>query len=118
MQQGTDFRAELTLSNNGAMGEIKNIAITQLVPSGWEIVNTRVGDIVQTGNYSTPDYMDIRDDRVMLYTGLKADESKIFNILLNASYAGTYYLPSVTAEAMYDNRALARKKGTWVKVVK
>jgi len=38
--------------------------------------------------------------------------------LLNAAYAGEYYLPTVSCEAMYDNSISARKPGKWVKVVK
>ena len=36
-----------------------------------------------------------------------------FNVMLNASYLGTYYLPGVQAEAMYDNEFLVRTKGKW-----
>jgi len=38
-------------------------------------------------------------------------------ILLNASYVGRFYLPSVYCEAMYDNEINARKGGKWVEVV-
>jgi uncharacterized protein YfaS (alpha-2-macroglobulin family) len=39
-------------------------------------------------------------------------------VLLNAAYLGTYYLPGIQAEAMYDNDYLVRTKGSWVQVVK
>jgi hypothetical protein len=38
--------------------------------------------------------------------------------LLTASYAGSYYLPSVSCEAMYDHSIYARQKGQVVEVVK
>ncbi len=41
-----------------------------------------------------------------------------FNVMLNASYLGKYYLPGIQAEAMYDNEYLVRGKGKWIKVVK
>jgi uncharacterized protein YfaS (alpha-2-macroglobulin family) len=63
-------------------------------------------------------YQDIRDDRVFTYFDLNANESKKFTLLLNASYAGKYYLPGANIEAMYDNSVYARKKGQWIKVVK
>jgi uncharacterized protein YfaS (alpha-2-macroglobulin family) len=44
--------------------------------------------------------------------------TKTFNVMLNASYLGTYYLPGVQAEAMYDNEFLVRTKGEWVVVEK
>jgi len=37
--------------------------------------------------------------------------------LLNATYLGEYYLPTISCEAMYDNGISARKAGRWVKVV-
>ena len=44
--------------------------------------------------------------------------TKTFNVMLNASYLGTYYLPGIQAEAMYDNEYLVRTKGKWVVVEK
>lgn len=112
--QGTEFVAEVTISNT--KGErVENVALTQIIPSGWEIVNTRFTDF---GNFAENqvDYTDIRDDRTNFYFPLKAHETKTFRILLNASYPGSYYLPGVQCEAMYDNSFLARTKGQWVKV--
>jgi hypothetical protein len=44
--------------------------------------------------------------------------TKTFNVMLNASYLGIYYLPGIQAEAMYDNEYLVRTKGQWVTVEK
>jgi uncharacterized protein YfaS (alpha-2-macroglobulin family) len=63
-------------------------------------------------------YQDIRDDRVNTYFDLYTNETKTFNLLLNASYAGKYYLPAINVEAMYDKSVFARTKGQWIKVVK
>jgi len=38
--------------------------------------------------------------------------------MLNASYLGTYYLPGIQVEAMYDNDYLVRTKGKWITVDK
>ena len=116
LKQGTEFVAEVYISNLKGEG-VDNIALTQIIPSGWEIVNTRFTDF---GSFAEnqADYIDIRDDRTNFYFPLKANETKSFRILLNASYPGSYYLPGVQCEAMYDNSYLARTKGQWVKVVK
>lgn len=37
---------------------------------------------------------------------------------LKASYSGSYYLPALSCEAMYDRGIYARKKGKVVEVVK
>jgi uncharacterized protein YfaS (alpha-2-macroglobulin family) len=63
-------------------------------------------------------YQDIKDDKVLTYFDLNTNESKTFNIMLNASYEGRYYLPAINVEAMYDNSIYARTKGQWIKVVK
>jgi uncharacterized protein YfaS (alpha-2-macroglobulin family) len=116
LTQGTEFVAEVTVSN--MKGEqVENIALTQIIPSGWEIVNTRFTDFGEFADNKV-DYTDIRDDRTNFYFGLRSNETKTFRILLNASYPGSYYLPGVQAEAMYDNSFLARTKGRWIKVVK
>lgn len=114
--QGTEFIAEVTVRNL-RNERIENVALTQILPSGFEIVNTRFTDFGDATN-NIADYIDIRDDRTNFYFGLKAGETKVFKILLNASYLGNYYLPGLQCEAMYDNTFLARTKGFWVEVVK
>jgi len=117
LAQGTDFRAEVTIKNPGQMGHYKEMALTQIFPSGWEIHNTRLFEsgVGTIGDVAT--YMDIRDDRVYTYFDVLSGKSKKFVILLNAAYLGKYYLPTVDCEAMYDNRINARKPGKWVEVV-
>lgn len=115
LSQGSNFVAEITVTNK--KGDwVKNIALTEILPSGWEIINTRFTDF---GSFepNKANYTDIRDDRANFYFDLKKYESKTFRILLNASYLGTYYLPGIQCEAMYDNDYLFRSSGRWVEVV-
>lgn len=119
LKQGQDFVATVKVSNL-KNNNVNDVALTQVFPSGWEIVNTRFTDF---GNATTSQarYTDIRDDRVNFYFDLNKkgkNSTKTFNVLLNASYLGTYYLPGVQAEAMYDNDYFVRGKGEWIKVVK
>ena len=113
--QGTDFVAEVTLTNTTAKA-IKNVALTEIFPSGWEIVNTRFTDFGEFADNQVT-YTDIRDDRSNFYFNMDKNETKTFRVLLNASYLGRYYLPGVQAEAMYDNEYMVRTKGHWVEVV-
>ncbi|PIF00690.1 MAG: hypothetical protein CR994_04850 [Maribacter sp.] len=115
VMQGTDFVAEVTLTNTTG-NKIGNVALAQIFPSGWEIVNTRFTDFGEF-EQNQVDYTDIRDDRANFYFSLDRNETKTFRVLLNASYLGTYYLPGVQAEAMYDNDYAVRTKGRWVEVV-
>jgi uncharacterized protein YfaS (alpha-2-macroglobulin family) len=114
--QGTEFYAEVTLTNQ-KNERVENIALSQILPSGFEIVNTRYTDFGDATS-NVADYIDIRDDRANYYFGLKAGETRKFKMLFNASYLGKYYLPGLQCEAMYDHDFLARTKGQWVEVVK
>lgn len=116
--QGTDFVSQVTLYNPGIKGEQKQLALTQIFPSGWEIHNTRLDDSESPAKTALPTYQDIRDDRVYTYFDLKAGERKTFKIVLNSSYIGRFYLPTVYCEAMYDNTINARKPGQWIEIVK
>jgi uncharacterized protein YfaS (alpha-2-macroglobulin family) len=117
IEQGTDFIAKVRISNPGLRGDYEDIALTQIFPSGWEIINTRLDDTDQFVKEDEAEYRDIRDDRVMTYFDLRASKSKTFVVRLNASYQGKYYLPAVQVEAMYDNAIAANSAGQWVEVV-
>lgn len=116
LSQGTDFSAKITIANL-KHEDVKNIALTQIFPSGWEIVNTRFTAFDQNNNNSV-DYTDIRDDRILYYFDLDKQQTKTFTVQLNASYLGKYYLPGLQAEAMYDNDYFVRNKGRWIEVVR
>ena len=118
LTQGTDFAAEVTITNPGLRGDYEELAITQIFPSGWEILNNRLDDTDQYFNGPKPEYVDIRDDRVLTYFDLKRNERVTFKIFLNASYRGEFYMPAVSVEAMYDNSIASNTKGKWVKVIK
>ncbi|MGO1730077.1 MAG: hypothetical protein ACTHY4_10760, partial [Flavobacteriaceae bacterium] len=115
LKQGTQIIAQVAVTNT-SMAAVSNVALSQIFPSGWEVVNTSFTDLGEGVN-SEADYQDIRDDRVKYYFSVDANKTKVFNIKLNASYLGTYYLPGAQVEAMYDATYFARTRGNWVKVV-
>ena len=117
MEQGTDFIAEVSVRNTSNMGYLKNIALTQIFPSGWEIHNKRLGESEETvAKADVANYTDIRDDRQYSYFDLGAGRIKTFRVILNASYTGKFYLPGIKAEAMYDSGITSTRKGRWVTV--
>ncbi|MBI3518239.1 MAG: hypothetical protein HY062_02630 [Bacteroidetes bacterium] len=117
LEQGTDFMAEVTIKNPGVRGMYRNLALSQIFASGWEIRNQRLDNITYSKG-DTPTYQDIRDDRVYSYFDLGVGSVKTFKVLLNASYTGLYYLPGVSCDAMYDNSISAHVAGKWVSVKK
>jgi uncharacterized protein YfaS (alpha-2-macroglobulin family) len=116
MDQGTDFKAVVKVTNSGVRGDYRGVALSQVVASGWEIRNDRL-DPSRRRASSAFDYQDVRDDRVYTYFDLKAGETKTVEVAMNASYLGRFYLPMVTVEAMYDATLNARARGQWVEVV-
>ncbi|NJM94101.1 MAG: hypothetical protein HC842_05005, partial [Cytophagales bacterium] len=114
--QGTDLMTEVSLRNTGLQGDYRDLALSQVFPSGWEILNTRLDETQQYYKNDPMDYQDIRDDRVYTYFGLKAGEKKTFTLLLNAAYQGKFYQPAVSVQAMYDNSIRANNQGGWVEV--
>jgi len=116
LKQGFDFIAVVTVMNKTGLG-VKNIALSQLFPAGWEIINSRLFENTQSGQ-NTFDYQDIRDDRVYTYFSLDAYKSKTFTVHLNSTYTGEYILSPVTCEAMYDHSYFAKIPGMMVKVIR
>ena len=116
VNQGTEIVCQVSIRNSSPES-VSNIALSQIIPSGFEIMNTRYTDF---GSFAEnkADYIDIRDDRTQFYFGLGAGESRTFTILLNATYLGYYYMPGIQCEAMYDNNYLVRTKGQWITIVK
>jgi len=116
IRQSTNFIAHVTVRNHSNF-KIDNLALSHIVPSGWQIHNPRMA---QGDDDVLPavDFQDIRDDRIYTYFNLKRGEKKQFKVQLNASFLGHYYLPGVHVEAMYDATTNARSKGKWVDIVK
>ncbi len=115
LPQGKDFYAKVEVQNPGLMN-YKNLALSFVVPSGWEILNTRLLDVGNNLNASAYDYLDIRDDRVNIFFKLDYKQRKRFYILLNASYPGRYFMNPVSCRAMYDNTVQAVTGGGMVEV--
>ncbi|MFO7869111.1 MAG: alpha-2-macroglobulin family protein [Bacteroidales bacterium] len=118
MKQGTDFYAEVTVRHPGMKNDYTDIALEQLFPSGWEIMNTRMDLVQTTVQADSPEYQDIRDDRVYSYFDLRRGQKKTFRILLHAAYTGKFYMPNLYCQPMYDNTVYAKIPGYWVEVTK
>jgi uncharacterized protein YfaS (alpha-2-macroglobulin family) len=117
LPQGVNFIAEVTITNPGLRGAYHQMALTQIFPSGWEIINSRMSEVAQSGTQASPfTYQDVRDDRVNTYFDLDPNRSKTFRIMLNSTYLGRFYLPAVYCSAMYDNTINARIPGKWVEI--
>ena len=117
LTQGTDFIARVTILNKGKRGAYTQMALSQIFPSGWEILNPRMNDAEGEYKSSYATYQDIRDDRVYTYFDIAENQTHTYYIQLNATYPGRYYLAPVNCQAMYDNSISAYSGGRWIEVV-
>jgi alpha-2-macroglobulin len=117
LTQGTDFIAKVTIKNPCKRGDYTQMALSQIFPSGWEILNTRMMDGEGSFESSPSTYQDIRDDRIYTYFDIDGGKTLTYYVQLNASYLGKYFLPGTFCEAMYDNSITAGVNGKWIEVI-
>ena len=111
--QGQEFKAIVRVKNTSLNGRLKDMAMSFMVPVGWEIENTRMMNS-GGGDYA---YRDFRDDRVYTYFDMRANELKTFEFKLTASYSGEFFQPTLSTTNMYNNDIQATVPGGWVKIV-
>jgi alpha-2-macroglobulin len=83
---------------------VENVAITDLLPACLEIENSRLvaeREMDFMKNRSTPEYTDIRDDRISFFTTLNGN-AKTFYYTVRAVSKGTFIIGAVSADAMYN----------------
>jgi hypothetical protein len=118
LEQGTDFKVRVKVTNTGVRGDYQQLALSHVVASGFEIRNDRLDPSrARAASTFAFAYQDVRDDRVYTYFDLKPGETKTVELAANAAYLGRFYQPMVTVEAMYDATISARVKGQWVEIV-
>jgi uncharacterized protein YfaS (alpha-2-macroglobulin family) len=86
--------------------ELDNVAIEDLLPGGFEIVEESVhsGACTDWGEIS---YADVREDRLLAFGSVGGDDTLI-RYRIKATNCGTYAVPPVQAEAMYHQKIRAR----------
>ncbi|PVY38851.1 alpha-2-macroglobulin family protein [Pontibacter virosus] len=97
-----------------------NIAITDMLPAGFEIENPRLMTAREFGwieaqKPATPDHIDIRDDRINLYATAKP-QPQYFFYQVRAVSKGTFQLGPIGADAMYNAEYNSYSGGGVVKV--
>ncbi|NJK87473.1 MAG: hypothetical protein HC906_17315 [Bacteroidales bacterium] len=109
------------MKNVSSVPKIDEIALVQLIPSGWEIENTRLNNEsmptwMEGWMLNNEEYLDIRDDRIMWFFDLPNSNEYDFVVKLNTVTTGTFYLPSTLVEAMYNNDYKATIAGKNIQV--
>jgi uncharacterized protein YfaS (alpha-2-macroglobulin family) len=101
---GDQLIAKITATSTDK--NLENVVINDLLPACFEIENPRLatsGKIAWLQNKNMPiDYLDIRDDRLLLFNGLRQGNQFEYYYSLRAIAAGDFVLPPVAAECMYE----------------
>ena len=89
----------------GGQRSVQNVAVSDLIPAGFEIENPRLTTSTSLSwikNSLYPQYMDVRDDRLLLFLDVNSQTEKEFHYMIRVVNAGEFVLPPISAEAMYD----------------
>ncbi|WP_347986294.1 alpha-2-macroglobulin [Methylomonas sp. AM2-LC] len=86
---------------------MKDVAVVMLIPGGFEIdlseqgLANRKSLPIDKKPLWEPDYIDVQEDRLVLFGALDGSE-KYFEFRLKPLNSGSYQVPPVFAEGMYD----------------
>lgn len=115
---GENLNVHVKIRANAEEGETQ-IALIDLLPGGFEVVqqtappseddegsdaNAFKSSIAISQSWSV-DYVDVREDRVLMY-GYPSDKTEEFVYQIKATNVGSYKVPPVYAEAMYNRRVV------------
>ena len=118
-KQGELVVAEITVK--ALTSDLANVAVVDMLPAGFEIENSRLASRVNLPwleqQAFNPDYIDIRDDRLIFFGAFPHQQEQKFYYALRAVTQGTFTVPPVSAEAMYDPTKSAVESGGTIQVV-
>ncbi|MBR9861045.1 alpha-2-macroglobulin family protein [bacterium] len=89
---------------SSSFGRIENLAIQDVLPAGFEVENMRLKEVPGMNwidNANEPDYIDIRDDRVIIFTDYRSSSTR-FYYAVRAVSRGDFSWAPVQAECMYN----------------
>jgi len=101
--------AEIEIRATG--DDVRNLVIVDMLPAGFAIENPRLESRQSLDwldkRYEHKDrfyteYMDMRDDRLILFGDVYSKRPRVFYYALRAVTPGTFTVPSIKAEAMYN----------------
>jgi uncharacterized protein YfaS (alpha-2-macroglobulin family) len=87
---------------------VNDVALVDLFPAGLEGDIQSIRDAQASGGDWTPDYADIREDRLVLY-GRVTTQAASFSYRARAINSGSFTVPPLFAEAMYDKTIWAMR---------
>jgi uncharacterized protein YfaS (alpha-2-macroglobulin family) len=95
---------------------VNDVALVDMFPAGLEGDIQSIRDAAE-GHAWTPDYADIREDRLVLY-GRVTTQAASFSYRARAINSGAFTVPPLLAEAMYDKTVWAMRPQEGLKIGK
>ena len=123
-RSGTFVHGELLIAEvnvKSLTANLENVVVVDMLPTGFEIENPRLESRagipwLKTQDFK-PDYIDIRDDRLIFFGTFPRQRERKFYYALRAVTRGEFTLPPIVAEAMYDTTKSAVTGSTRIAVV-
>lgn len=117
-RQGDLIIVGITVEKN-VSGTVENVVLTDIIPAGFEIENSRIRDLpgmdwIKGDSY--PVALDIRDDRVNIFADLTSNRQTYY-YSVRAVSPGTYRMGPVSADAMYKGEYHSYHGGGIVKIL-
>ena len=111
--------AEITVK--ALTANLENVVVVDMLPAGFEIENprleSRAGIPWLKAQDFKPDYLDLRDDRLIFFGTFPRQRERKFYYALRAVTQGEFTLPPIAAEAMYDATKSTVTGSTRIEVV-
>lgn len=101
--QGDELTVRLTVRSLDGLNH-QNVALIDLLPGGFEVLRESVRG---TGQEWTTDYVDIREDRLVMYGTVNATVRR-FEYRVKVTGSGNFVVPPPFAESMYHRHLHAQ----------
>lgn len=94
---------------------VDHVAIIDLLPTGLEIENPRLATSAKVDwldeKQFEPTYIDIRDDRILLFANFDEAGTRYFYYTVRAVSCGSFVVPPIKAECMYEPEVTSLASG-------
>jgi uncharacterized protein YfaS (alpha-2-macroglobulin family) len=117
---GDELTVRLSLrgiATPGGNAQVGNVALTDLLPGGFEPVQSRGPDgAARSVTGPALEFADVREDRVVIYAGAN-DSVQTWSYRIRATNTGEFTVPPAWAQSMYERERQARSLGSKVTVI-
>ena len=118
---GDEVVVVLTIENLGS-SDLSELAVVDRIPAGWEIQNSNLsrslGNLEQFTSNSIweHDYLSIKDNQIEIFGDLNNRYTRSIVYAVRSTTGGTFTIPPVSIESMYDDALWSRHQGMILQV--